>query len=81
MASFETREEVVRVVSIRTLGSVVFCVQLWDVIEGLRMAKRMGWRRVEVIVDSTRVVEVVEKGCNKRMEGFDLVKSIQDIMR
>jgi ribonuclease HI len=53
-----------------------FMAELWGVLEGLRFAWRMGYRAVELEVDSTSVVKVIRVGATSSAMGVALLEGI-----
>jgi ribonuclease HI len=53
-----------------------FVAELWGVYEGLRHVYRMGFRKVELEVDSKAVVQVLKSGCVQSATGSSLIKRI-----
>jgi ribonuclease HI len=54
--------------------------ELWGVYEGLRQVYKMGFRKVEVEVDSETVVQVIKSGCSKSLKGSSLIKRICQLL-
>jgi ribonuclease HI len=54
-----------------------FVAELWGVVEGLRYAHRLGFRKIQLSVDSAAVVQVLANGTSKSMMGTSLVKQIK----
>jgi ribonuclease HI len=57
-----------------------FVAELWGVYEGLRYAHRLGFRRVELHIDSETVVRVVEKRSTMSSAGSSLLKQIWNLL-
>jgi ribonuclease HI len=57
-----------------------FVAELWGVFEGLSLAYRLGFRNVELEVDSETVVCVIKTGCLKSNGGYSLLKRIKQLM-
>jgi ribonuclease HI len=57
-----------------------FVAELWGVYEGLRQVYKMGFRKVEVEVDSETVVQVIKSGCSKSPKGSSLIKRICQLL-
>lgn len=49
--------------------------------EDLKLTRDLGWRKVEVYVDSKTTVKAIEDGGDKDMEGYDLIKQIHNFMK
>jgi ribonuclease HI len=54
--------------------------ELWDVFEGLRFTWRMGYRVVELDVDSSAVVKVIKDGATSSAMRVSLLKSIKRLL-
>jgi ribonuclease HI len=54
--------------------------ELWGVLEGLKLAGRKGYRKVEVNIDSISVVKMIMHGGTSSALGFSLVKSIRRLL-
>ncbi|MCI40979.1 ribonuclease H protein, partial [Trifolium medium] len=54
----------------------VFVAELWGVYEGLRHVYRMGFKKVELHIDSEAVVSVLKKGNSTSSLGCSLLKQI-----
>jgi hypothetical protein len=50
------------------------------VLEGLKLAGRKGYRKVEVNIDSISVVKMIMNGVTSSALGFSLVKSIRRLL-
>ncbi|MCI40070.1 putative non-LTR retroelement reverse transcriptase, partial [Trifolium medium] len=57
-----------------------FVAELWGVYEGLRHVHRMGFRKVELHIDSEAVVRVLQKGSSKSINGASLLKRIWQLL-
>ncbi|GAU25543.1 hypothetical protein TSUD_259770 [Trifolium subterraneum] len=53
-----------------------FVAELWGVLEGLRFVRNMGFRKVELCIDSQFVVQVIKNGCVQSSMGVSLLKQI-----
>ncbi|MCH94217.1 ribonuclease H protein, partial [Trifolium medium] len=60
--------------------SSAFVAEMWGVVEGLRLAKRMGFRKVELNVDSETVVNAIRSGKLCSSVGVALAKEIRRLM-
>ncbi|GAU13938.1 hypothetical protein TSUD_262650 [Trifolium subterraneum] len=57
-----------------------FIAELWGVFEGLSLAKRMCFRKVELHIDSVAVVQVISTGKLKSKLGWSLVLNIRKLL-
>ncbi|GAU44140.1 hypothetical protein TSUD_188010 [Trifolium subterraneum] len=57
-----------------------FIAELWGVFEGLTLARRMGFRKVEVHIDSVVVVQVITTGKLHNKIGWSLVLNIRKLL-
>jgi ribonuclease HI len=57
-----------------------FLAELWGVYEGLRYAYRMGFRKVELHIDSVSVVCVLKKGNSRSIHGGPFLKQIWKLL-
>jgi ribonuclease HI len=57
-----------------------FAAELWGVLEGLTQVYRMGFRKVELEIDSEAVVSVLKNGCSKSSSGCSLLKRIWHLL-
>jgi ribonuclease HI len=53
---------------------------LWGVLEGLKYAKRKGYRKIELNINSVAVMKVIKSGKTSNSLGFSLVKSIKKLL-
>jgi ribonuclease HI len=53
-----------------------FVAELWGVLEGLSLAQRLGFDRVELSIDSKAVVHVISTEKTQGAEGYAIVKKI-----
>jgi ribonuclease HI len=58
-----------------------FVAELWGVYEGLRQAYRLGFRKVELNIDSEAVVRVLKKGSSTSASGCSLLKRIRNLLQ
>jgi hypothetical protein len=54
-----------------------YVAELWGVVEGMRYAHQLGFRKIQLSVDSAAVVQVLANGTSKSMMGTSLVKQIK----
>jgi ribonuclease HI len=57
-----------------------FTAELWGVLEGLSYAWSMGFKLVELDVDSVAVVKVIKTGVTTSVAGVSLIKSIRRLL-
>jgi ribonuclease HI len=57
-----------------------FVAELWGVLEGLKLVRRLGFRKVELHIDSIAVVQVVKARSLKSALGVALVKQIWKLL-
>jgi ribonuclease HI len=57
-----------------------FVAELWGVLEGLRIVKNMGFRKVELCIDSQSVVQVIQNGYAQSSMGGPLLKQIWQLL-
>ncbi|CAJ2650297.1 unnamed protein product [Trifolium pratense] len=57
-----------------------FIAELWGVVEGLRYAHQLGFRKVELNIDSEAVVRVLKDGTSNSMAGNSLLKHIRNLL-
>lgn len=55
--------------------------KLWRIYEGLPHVKDLGFSRVELNVDSTVIIEMLNSGNATYMDGYSLVKQIMRLMK
>ncbi|PNX92395.1 ribonuclease H [Trifolium pratense] len=58
-----------------------FVAELWGVLEGLLLAKRLGFSNVELSIDSHVVVHVVSSGRHQGDGGYSIIKKIRRLLR
>ncbi|PNX95557.1 ribonuclease H [Trifolium pratense] len=58
-----------------------FVAELWGVLEGLLLAKRLGFSTVELSIDSKAVVHVVISGRTQGADGYAIVKKIRRLLK
>jgi ribonuclease HI len=57
-----------------------FIAKLWGVVEGLRFAHCLGFKKVELNIDSEAVVRVVNNGTSSSVMGYSLLKRIRTLL-
>jgi ribonuclease HI len=57
-----------------------FIAELWGVVEGLRLAHRLGFKKVELNIDSEAVVHVVNNGISSSVMGYSLLQRIRNLL-
>jgi ribonuclease HI len=57
-----------------------FIAELWGVFEGLSLAWRLGFRKIELHIDSVAVVQVISTGKLSSKTGWSLVMNIQKLL-
>jgi ribonuclease HI len=57
-----------------------FVAELWGVYEGLKLVYRLGFKNVELEVDSEAVVGVIKSGCTMSYGGSTLLKRIWQLL-
>jgi hypothetical protein len=57
-----------------------FVAELWGVVEGLRYAYHLGFRQIELNIDSVAVVQAIKSGKSKSMMGNSLLKQIKRLL-
>ncbi|CAJ2673373.1 unnamed protein product [Trifolium pratense] len=57
-----------------------FVAELWGVLEGLKYAKRKGYRKIDLNIDSVAVMKVIKSGKTNSSLGTSLVKSIKKLL-
>ncbi|MCI36758.1 ribonuclease H protein, partial [Trifolium medium] len=57
-----------------------FVAELWGVVEGLRYAYRLGFKKIELNVDSEVVVRVLKNGTSNSAMGSSLLKHIKNML-
>jgi ribonuclease HI len=57
-----------------------FVAELWGVLEGLSLAQRLGFDRVESSIDSKAVVHVISTQKTQVAEGYVIVKKIHRLL-
>jgi ribonuclease HI len=57
-----------------------FVAELWGVYEGLRQVYRLGFRKVELNIDSEAVVRVLKRGSSSSSSGCSLLKRIWKLL-
>jgi hypothetical protein len=57
-----------------------FIAELWGVVEGLRLSHRLGFKKVEVNIDSEAVVHVVNNGISSSVMGYSLLQRIRNLL-
>jgi ribonuclease HI len=57
-----------------------FIAELWGVFEGLKLAYMLGFKNVELEVDSDAVVGVIKRGCTMSYAGSTLLKRICQLL-
>jgi ribonuclease HI len=57
-----------------------FVAELWGVYEGLKLVYRLGFKNVELEVDSEAVVGVIKSGCTMSYGGSTLLKRIWKLL-
>ncbi|GAU30840.1 hypothetical protein TSUD_267600 [Trifolium subterraneum] len=58
-----------------------FVAELWGVLEGLSLVRRLGFDRVELSVDSKAVVQVISTEKTQGAEGFAIVNKIHRLLK
>jgi ribonuclease HI len=58
-----------------------YVAEMWGVMEGLQYAWKLGYKKVEINVDSLVVVQVLKNGSTCSAMGLALVKKIQRLMQ
>ncbi|PNX90804.1 ethylene responsive transcription factor 1b [Trifolium pratense] len=53
-----------------------FVAELWGVLEGLRLVRRLGFNKVELNIDSQAVVQAIKSNCSNSLVGGSLLKQI-----
>jgi L1 cell adhesion molecule like protein len=57
-----------------------FVAELWGVVEGLRYAYRLGFKKVELNIDSEAVVRAIKNGSSNSTMGSSLLKHIKKLL-
>jgi ribonuclease HI len=57
-----------------------FVAELWGVVEGLRYAYRLGFKQIELNIDSEAVVRVIKNGTSNSAMGSSLLKHIKNLL-
>jgi ribonuclease HI len=58
-----------------------YTAELWGVLEGMKLARRMNFNRVEVRIDSVEVVEDINHNRASKGSGKALIRSISDLLK
>jgi hypothetical protein len=61
-------------------AKVLFIAELWGVLEGLRFVQILGFKKIELNIDSTAVVRIVQTGMSHSTAGNVLVEQIIKMM-
>jgi ribonuclease HI len=61
-------------------GFPAYVAELWGIFEGLKLARRLGFHKVEVCFDSRAVYNNIVNGMNSNVMGESLVQRIHHLM-
>ena len=63
---------------LRTGGAV--SVELWGILDGLKVAWELGYRQIWMETDLVEALELIEHGCVRNNPNYVLIEPIEDIL-
>jgi ribonuclease HI len=65
----------------KSLGSTTaYVAELWGLLEGLSMARSMGFNKLEVQMDSEIIVNIINKHGQGSVSGWSIIKKIRSLL-